>query len=52
MVHAFNPSTRETEGGGSLGVQNQPGLRRTARHTRYRESLSKCFDWNVDSATK
>jgi hypothetical protein len=26
VVHTFNPSTREAEAGGSLGIQGQPGL--------------------------
>ena len=26
LVHAFNPSTREAEAGGSLSVRDQPGL--------------------------
>ena len=26
VVHIFNPSTQETEAGGSLWVQGQPGL--------------------------
>ena len=26
VAHAFNPSTREAEAGGSLGVRRQPGL--------------------------
>jgi hypothetical protein len=26
VAHAFNPSTQKAEAGGSLSVQNQPGL--------------------------
>ena len=27
MAHAFNPSTREAEAGGSLGVRGQPNIK-------------------------
>jgi hypothetical protein len=33
MAHAFNPSTQETEAGGSLRVRNQPGL-----HSEFQDS--------------
>ena len=34
VVHAFSPSTREAEAGGSLRVQGQPGL-----HSEFQDSL-------------
>ena len=41
-VHAFNPSTQETEAGRSLLIQGKPGLQsetRTARALLHRETL-------------
>ena len=35
VAHAFNPSTWEAEAGGSLSVQDQPGL-----HSEFQDSWS------------
>ena len=32
VAHIFNPSTWETEAGGLLGVQGQPGLQRKPKY--------------------